>query len=124
MKSTVLYSGWELTTEAREELIKKYPPLYSNVVCHHITYEYGPEAKLPPKAKVEVVGRTTSMIGLDVLIVKINGSFVREHNDSIYHITLSLGQGKRPVDSNRAAKEGLWVIDEAPFEVEATPKQF
>lgn len=93
-------SCYLLSKETREILLQRFPPAYEDVIAHHITYKFGSK-ELPPEAEVFVIGHCTDNIGIEGLIVEVNGTLFRPDN-KIYHITWSLSRAKgyRPVDMN------------------------
>ncbi len=38
-----VYLGWFLSPEAREALLKRFPPKHPNVFAHHATFQFGPK---------------------------------------------------------------------------------
>jgi hypothetical protein len=106
-ESKALYSCYFIPEKIRNKLLLKFPPKYSRVYAHHITFEYGVNAKLPPDAKIKIVGYCDSNTGVEVLVCEVNNTIDRP-DGSIYHITWSLNNGYRPVDSNRILKEYGW----------------
>ena len=105
------YTAHVLTRESREELLKAFPPQYSDVLAYHVTVDFGvaETASKPRRAKIMVVGYADSGDGLEALIVAVNGS-TRRSDGGFYHITLSLERspGYEPKDANRLVSNALW----------------
>lgn len=86
----------------REKLLKMFPPRFSDVFAHHVTIAFGvPDLGDIPKANIAIVGYSTDGIGIEALVVSVNGTIYRD-DGKIYHITWSLNKrdGYRPKDSN------------------------
>lgn len=97
-----MFTGYLLTDESRNKLLKIFPPKYSNVIAHHITEKYGVDknhAAPPAPESCQVVGYINES-GVEALLVAINGSVERK-DGSKYHITWSLDKGKKPVETNK-----------------------
>jgi hypothetical protein len=118
-----MYTGYLLTETSRKLVLDKFPPKYDNVLCHHITEKFGVPSDSPPPAlpgKVQIVGYIDSGDGVEGLLVSINGSTERPDGQK-YHITLSLANGKKPVETNNYVDEAKKI---APFSVMVIPKTF
>lgn len=116
-----MYTAYVLTDKSREKILAKFKPTYSNVVCHHITAKFGVSADEPIPAQptsVKIVGYVDSKTGVEGLLVEIDGSTKRP-DGKLYHITLSLGQGRKPVETNDVINRA---VNCEPFEVEVSPK--
>ena len=115
--------GWKLDRSEREELLKRFPPRYPDAVADHVTLETTAEATpLPPPVSAEIVGRTDDGAGVEALVVAIDGSTDRP-DGSTFHITWSLGQGRKAKESNDVLKARGW--DElAPLPVTVRPAKF
>lgn len=103
--STVCY---ELDEASKDMLMEKFPPKYPDVKYDHITVcmgglkAYAPE----PAQKVEVVGIADDGNGIEALIVRINGSPLRDDGRP-WHITGSLDKSKNaPAEFDVFAKPG------------------
>ncbi len=121
------YIAFELDERSRNILLKTFPPKYPEAIGHHITHQFGvPEGtKLPSEPEdVKVIGIADDTIGLEALVVAINGSLSRP-DGGLYHITWSLDreQGRKPVHSNNLIKErGYEKVP--PIRITAIPKWF
>lgn len=105
------YIAFELTKDSRSKLANMFPPKYPDFIGHHVTYKFGVEPNTPlPKnvRSMKVVGYLSNGIGLEALIVEINGSKARP-DGRVYHITWSLDRsaGFKPVDSNTMIMYGM-----------------
>lgn len=119
-------TGWTLPEVERELLLRQFPPKYENVVADHVTLRVGAteETPLPKKpASSRVVGHADDGKSLECLVVEIDGTFDRP-DGSTYHITWSLGPGRRARESNDLLMNGGWNPIEAAIPVELTPARF
>ena len=119
-------TGWKLPQVERELLLRSFPPKYENVVADHVTLRVGatPETPLPnaPDSS-RVVGRADDGESLECLVVELDGTTDRP-DGSTYHITGSLGPGRRARESNDVLREQGWEFLEAPIPVELEPARF
>lgn len=120
-------TGWKLPEVERELLIRQFPPKYENVVADHVTLRVGaatPETPLPPQPQgAKVVGRADDGRSLECLVVELDGTTERP-DGSTYHITWSLGPGRRARESNDVLRDKGWHYLEAPIPVELEPARF
>jgi hypothetical protein len=119
-------TGWKLPEVERELLLRQFPPRYENVVADHVTLrsDATPETPLPDKPKdSRVVGRADDGKSLECLVVEIDGTFDRP-DGSTFHITWSLGPGRRARESNDLLRDHGFRPIEAPIIVELTPARF
>lgn len=118
-----MYTGYLLTDKSRNMLLAKFPPKYEKVVAHHITEQFGvgPEVPAPEMpATVMVVGYIDSGDGVEGLLVAVNGSTHRK-DGSKYHITWSLGPGRKAVETNKYVNDA---VDVEPISIHVEPKNF
>lgn len=114
--------GWKLDRAEREALLDRFPPRYATAVADHVTEKPdGPD--LPREAKVVIVGRTDDERGVEALVVTVDGTVDRP-DGSTYHITWSLGDGRRAVESNAVLKERGWAELDHPVPVSVVPARF
>jgi hypothetical protein len=120
------YSGYELDKAQRAALLQQFPPLFPDVIAHHITTKFGTNKNdaLPPTAKTaEIIGEAVDPErAVQALVVAINGSPSRP-DGSLYHITWSLdrSKGAKPVHSNEVIKQrGYKKV--APVALKLSPK--
>ncbi len=99
------YTGWRLTESSRAMLLERFPARFPDVIAHHVTLSLGKGA--PEHATIQVIGYVTDGVGLEALLVSVNGSSVRGSDNTRYHITWSIDRaaGYKPVDSNRVISE-------------------
>jgi len=119
-------TGWKLPEVERELLLRSFPPKYENVVADHVTLRVGatPETPLPHQpASSRVVGRADDGKSLECLVVELDGTTDRP-DGSTYHITWSLGPGRRARESNDVLRDQGWDHIEAPIPVELEPARF
>ena len=121
------YIAYELSDKDRNHLLSVFPPKYSDVIAHHITYEFGvPEdSDLPQTPKnIQVVGYADDGESIEALVVEVDGK-IKRTDGKIYHITWSLdrSKGRKPVHSNDLiSKHGYKKV--RPIQIKATPKRF
>lgn len=118
-------TGWKLPESEREPLLKRFPPKYDNVVADHVTLSIGatPATPLPPKPDARVVGRADDGQSLECLVVELDGTTDRP-DGSTYHITWSLGLGRKARESNDVLREQGWQPIDAPIPVRLEPARF
>ena len=116
--------GWKLDRGEREELLKQFPPSYANVIADHVTLETDAEKKpLPQHVRAVIVGRADDGDSLQCMVVSIDGTTDRP-DGSTYHITWSLGPGRRARESNDVLKERGWEKLGDPVPVTLEPARF
>lgn len=103
--------GWLLDQEDRERLLAAMPAAYPRVVAHHVTFSVdGPvDAPLPMELSGSVVGLADDGAGVQALVVEIGGTTQRP-DGSAYHITWSLADGRKAVDSNDVIRRFGWTV--------------
>jgi hypothetical protein len=114
--------GWKLPPQEREKLLERFPPKYENVVADHVTLRVG-AGSLPDKPDARIVGRADDGESLECLVVELDGTTDRP-DGSTYHITWSLGPGRRAIESNDVLRERGWKRIDAPIPVELEPARF
>jgi len=113
--------GWTLDTDERSKLLEQYPPRYAKPVAHHVTLKSDAEDDpLPKDVRAAIVGRTDDDEGVQAMVVTIDGETDRP-DGSTYHITWSLGEGRRARESNDVLKERGWEELDHPIPVTLTP---
>ncbi len=116
--------GWKLDRAQRDELLQQHPPRYGNAVADHVTLETDAAAKpLPREVTAAIVGRTDDERGVEALVVTIDGTVDRP-DGSIYHITWSLGPGRKARESNDVLRDKGWERIDAPIAIELEPARF
>ena len=116
--------GWLLAEDDREKLLQQIPPKFEKTLAHHVTLKSEAERDpLPNDVKAEVVGRTDDESGVEAMIVAIDGTTGRP-DGSTYHITWSLGDGRRARESNDVIRERGWQKLDQPIPVRLQPGRF
>jgi hypothetical protein len=118
-------TGWKLPSDERERLIERFPPRYQRTIADHVTLEAGVEEDKPPpnEVKSRVVGRADDGNSLECLVVEIDGTTDRP-DGSTYHITWSLGAGRKAKESNDVLREQGWTDLDQPIPIELEPSRF
>jgi hypothetical protein len=119
-------TGWKLRQVDRELLLRRFPPRYENVVADHVTLRVGaaPETPLPDKPDdSKIVGRADDGRSLECLVVEIDGTTDRP-DGSTYHVTWSLGAGRRARESNDLLRDQSWDHLDVRIPVELEPARF
>ena len=117
--------GWALDREQRKELLQQFPPKFDNVVADHVTLaaKAKQDAALPCERLGEIVGRIDDGEGVEALVVAIDDSTDRP-DGSIYHITWSLGEGRRAKESNDVIARLGWTAIDLPMPVRLIPSRW
>ena len=118
-------TGWKLPLGEREPLLARFPPKYENVVADHVTLRVGATAEtpLPRKPEARIVGRADDGESLECMVVELDGTTDRP-DGSTYHITWSLGPGRKARESNDVLRDLGWDWVDAPTPVELEPARF
>ena len=100
------YLAFELAPESRTALLTHFKPRFSKKMCQHVTVEFNlTDEKLDhlmeelKDADLQVIGYQTGD-GVDCLVVEVNDSPKRPDGKT-YHVTMSLADGHKPVESNQ-----------------------
>jgi hypothetical protein len=103
------FVGWQLHKDDRERLLAIIPAAYPKTVADHVTLKGGVPAGVPTGSETEgfVVGIADDGAGVQALVVEIGGT-TRRPDGSTYHITWSLADGRRAVESNDVIREHGW----------------
>ena len=119
-------TGWKLPEADRELLLARFPPKYDRVIADHVTLQVGatPLTPLPRKPVARIVGRADDGNSLECLVVELDGTTDRP-DGSTYHITWSLGHGRKAGESNDLLGSGRgWETLPAPLPVDLEPARF
>jgi len=118
-------TGWKLPRDERELLLQRFPPKYENVIADHVTLRVGatPQTPLPRKRQARVVGRADDGNSLECLVVDLDGTTDRP-DGSTYHITWSLGPGRKARESNDVLRDRGWQKISDPIPIELEPARF
>ena len=117
--------GWAVDGEQRKELLLQFPPKFPNVVADHVTLaaRVARGSELPGEVTGEIVGRIDDGAGVEALVVAIDGRTDRP-DGSTYHITWSLGPGRRAKESNEVIARLGWQPLELPMPVRLIPARW
>lgn len=117
-------TGWKLDPADREQLLDRFPPLWPDVVAHHVTLDANAADgdPLPVEQEARVVGSVSDGAGLQALVVAIGGTTDRP-DGSTYHITWSLdrGRGREAMESNEVIAERGWDALDDPVPIGLIP---
>jgi hypothetical protein len=118
-------SGWKLPRDEREMLLQRFPAKYDNVIADHVTLRVGATAEtpLPPRREARIVGRADDGASLECLVVELDGTTDRP-DGSTYHITWSLGPGRKARESNDVLRDRGWQALDRPIPIELEPARF
>jgi hypothetical protein len=117
--------GWKLPRDEREMLLERFPPKYENVVADHVTLRTGATSAtpLPAKPDARIVGSADDGRSLECLVVELDGTTDRP-DGSTYHITWSLGPGRRARESNDVLRDRGWEPIGSPIPTALEPARF
>src|SRR5580704_15636138 len=111
--ATTSFVGWLVDPAHRATLLAGFPPRYAQVVAHHVTLKFGDGGAQPPgEVDAEIVSEADDGVGVQALIVAIEGSFERPDGGT-FHITWSLAPGREAKESNDAIAAG-WTTFSSP----------
>ena len=118
-------TGWKLLQEERERLLERFPPAYDKIVADHVTLRTGatPETPLPKPVEAQIVGYANDGTSLECLVVALDGTTDRP-DGSTYHVTWSLGPGRKARESNDVLRDKGWQAIDRPIDVEIEPARF
>jgi hypothetical protein len=117
------YTGWLLDERDRAHLLGIFFPEYPNVRAHHVTLAMGEHA-LPTATAGTVVGIVDDGLGVEALVVAIEGSTQRPDGRH-YHITWSIDEAmnRKSHHSNDVIAEHGWT-PVWPFDIRLIPMVF
>ena len=98
--------GWKLDRSEREQLLRRFPPRYSETVADHVTLEPG-EGPLPPEVSAAIVGRADDGAGVEAMVVSIDGATDRPERPGNVE-GRAVGPGRRAKESNRVLRDRRW----------------
>ena len=118
-------TGWKLNRDQRAQLLERFPPRYAEVIADHVTLRVGASADtpLPRRAPARIVGRADDGTSLECMVVELDGTTDRP-DGSTYHITWSLGPGRKARESNDVLRDRGWDHLDAPVPVDLEPARF
>ena len=125
MAKPVSVTGWKVPRDERDRLLERFPPHYENVVADHVTLRVGAarDTPLPREVEARIVGRADDGDSLECLVVALDDTTDRP-DGSTYHITWSLGPGRRAVESNDVLRDRGWTRLDAPIDLKLEPARF
>lgn len=103
-------------------MLQRFEPRYGKVIADHVTLaaRVAADTPLPDEVDAEVIGRIDDGRGVEALVVAIDGSIGRP-DGSIYHITWSLGPGRKAKESNDVLAKGPWQPLPKPIPLSLVP---
>ena len=119
-------TGWKLPRDERDMLLQRFPPRYENVIADHVTLRVGatPETPLPRQPQTaKIIGHADDGKSLECMVVELDGTTDRP-DGSTYHITWSLGPGRKARQSNDVLRDKGWEPLPAPIDVALEPARF
>jgi len=118
-------TGWKLNRDQRARLLERFPPRYPEVIADHVTLQVGTgaETPLPRRAPARIIGRADDGISLECMVVELDGTTDRP-DGSTYHITWSLGPGRKARESNDLLRGRGWDLLDAPIAIDLEPARF
>ncbi len=118
-------AGWKLDGDDRERLLTRFPAHYSRTIADHVTLRTGTDGETPlPIAQTgEVIGEADDGIGVQALVVRIDGTTERG-DGSHFHITWSLEPGRGPKESNEVIQARGWRVVNPPIPIRITPTRW
>ena len=119
-------TGWKLPRDGeRDRLLEDFPPKYARTIADHVTLKAGAskETPLPREVQARIVGRGDDGDSLECLVVEIDGTTDRP-DGSTYHITWSLGAGRKAKESNDVLRDRGWTHVERPVAIELQAAKF
>jgi hypothetical protein len=117
--------GWTLGRSQREDLLRRFPPRYREVVADHVTLsaKVAPDSALPNEEAGKIVGRADDGRGVEAMVVRLGGTTDRP-DGSTYHITWSLAPGRTAKESNDVIATYGWKAIDPPVPIRLQPARF
>jgi len=117
--------GWKLNRGDRRELLRRFPPKFKQTIADHVTLEakVARGSELPEEREGTIVGRADDGSGVEAMVVQIGGTTDRP-DGSTYHITWSLGPGRKAVESNDVIAHHGWTPIDPPVSIRLDPQRF
>ncbi len=119
-------TGWKLPPDVRAALLERFPPKYAQVVADHVTLRVGANAGTPLPRKPQsarIVGRADDEDSLECMVVELDGTTDRP-DGSTYHITWSLGPGRKARESNDVLRDLGFDFLDVRIDIELEPARF
>ncbi len=108
------YNGWMITDTERARILGMFPPRYPVTKATHVTHQIDDDRVLPCDADIAIVGHA-ALNGIEALVVSVNGTIFRP-DGLIYHITLSVEEGRASKESNDVLALGFDSVAITPIE--------
>lgn len=120
-----MVTGWKLDPADRVRLLSLFPPRFARTVADHVTLRFGTDGStpLPIPASGEVIGEADDGAGVQALVVRIGGTADRG-DGSHFHITWSLGPGRRAKESNDVIARLGWRPVDPPLPIHLQPARW
>ena len=118
--------GWKLDRSERDDLLRRFPPRYDDVIADHVTLQSNAlDEPLPSAVEAKIVGRADDEDSLECLVVSVDGTTDRP-DGSTFHITWSLdkAKGRTAKESNDVLKERGWSAIDGAIPVTVEPARF
>ena len=118
-------TGWKLDRDQRKELLQQFPARYRNIVADHVTLKAkaAEGAPLPGEVVGEIIGRADDGQGVEAMVVSIDGGTERPDGGT-WHITWSLGEGRKARESNDVIAARSWEAFDLPMPVQLAPARW
>jgi hypothetical protein len=124
MPPTSRIVGWKLDGADRSRLLQRFPPRYPECVADHVTLGRVGKAPEPwPTTAAEIAGQTDDGQGVQAMVVRIDGTTGRP-DGSTYHITWSLGEGRKAQETNAVLKKHGWSALPEPITIRLHPSSW
>lgn len=119
-----MYTGYLLSESSRNKLLELYPPKYERVVAHHITHMFPATIDdIPPMpSSIHIIGHIDSGDGVEGFLVEIDDNVIRQDGIFRYHLTYSLANNRKSVETNKYVNDNVKLIN--PIKITVTPKLF
>jgi hypothetical protein len=119
-------TGWKIARDQRDRLLERFPPAWPDIIADHVTLisNATPGTTLPESVHAEIVGHISDDVGLQALVVALNGTTDRPDGGT-FHITWSLdcARGRKPVESNEVISRLGWNPVTVPVPIDLRPAQ-
>jgi len=120
-------TGWKLDPTERAQLLRRFAPHWPDTIADHVTLKGDAAGNEPfPQAQnAEIVGTVDDGLGLQAMIVAIEGTTDRP-DVSTYHITWSIDRqrGRKGADSNEVIARLGWQPLDRPVPIRLRPARF
>lgn len=129
------YTGWAVPDMVRVIKRLEHPCTYARCIIHHCTHTFGVKEDFPIPLKVPafILGFADDGSGVQCAIMEMGGTSERP-DGSVFHITWSLAEGRKAVESNELAQRwmrerhtldpDLQIVFANPLPIELEPQFF